>query len=95
MVCFRAVLHKRILAWIKLSAILQMLNENFDISFQILVTFLPGSPVGNKSALVQEMALRRTGDTPLFEQMVTNIYQYVIRPQWVNVWNSLVYTKFT
>ena len=40
------------------------LNENDRISIQISLTFVPRSPINNKAALVQVMALCRTGEKP-------------------------------
>ena len=47
------------------------LNENDRISIQISLKFVPRSPIHNKSALVQVMAWRQTGDKPLPEPMLT------------------------
>ena len=47
------------------------LNENVSILIQISVKFVPKGPIDNKSALVQVMACRRTGDKPLSEPMIT------------------------
>ena len=44
-----------------------LLNENDRILIWISVKFVPRSPIGNKPALVQVMAWRRTGDKPLPE----------------------------
>ena len=46
------------------------LNENDRIPIQISLKFVSRSPIDNKPALVQVMAWRRTGDKPLFEQML-------------------------
>ena len=50
-----------------------LLNENDRISIQISLKFVPRSPIDNKSALVQVMAWRRTGDKPLPELMLTQL----------------------
>ena len=47
------------------------LNENGTISIQILLKFVPKSPIDNKPVLVQLMAWRQTGDKPLPEPMMT------------------------
>ena len=41
------------------------LNENDRIPIQISLKYVSMSPIDNKSALVQVMAWRRTGDKPL------------------------------
>ena len=43
------------------------LNENDKIPIQISLKFVSSSPIENKQVLVQVMAWRRTGDTPLPE----------------------------
>ena len=48
-----------------------LLNENAKILIQISLKLVPSSPIDNKSAFVQVMAWRRTGDKPLPEQMMT------------------------
>ena len=48
------------------------LNENVKILIQISLQFVPRGPIDNKSALVQVMAWRRTGDKPLSEPMLTS-----------------------
>ena len=47
------------------------LNENDKIMIQISLKHIPRSSIYNKSALVQVMAWRRTGDKPLPETMMT------------------------
>ena len=47
------------------------MNENFCISIRISPKFAPKGPIDKKSALVQVMAWRRTGDKPLPEPMLT------------------------
>ena len=39
------------------------LTENVRIASQILIKFVPNGPIGNKSSLVQIMALRLSGYT--------------------------------
>ena len=46
---------------------------------QISLKFVPRSPVDNKSALVQVMAWRRTGDKPLPEPMLTQFTDAYMR----------------
>ena len=54
------------------------LNENDKIIIQISLKLVPRSPIENKSALVQVMAWRRTGDKPLPEPMMTQFtYTYM------------------
>ena len=48
-------------------------NERFCISIQISLKFVPKGSVDNKSALVQVMAWRRTGDKPLPEPVLTQV----------------------
>ena len=47
------------------------LNENYRITIQISLKFVPMSQVDNTPALVQVMAWRQTGDKPLSEPMLT------------------------
>ena len=47
------------------------LNENDRIRIQISMKYVPRSPIDNKTALVQVMAWRRTGDKPLPWPMMT------------------------
>ena len=47
-----------------------LLDENDIIPIQISLKFVSRSPINNKPALVQVMALHRTGDTPLHEPML-------------------------
>ena len=47
------------------------MNEKFLISIQISLKFVPKGQIDNKSALVQVIAWRRTGDKPLLEPMLT------------------------
>ena len=46
------------------------LNENDRIPIQIPLKFVLSSPIGNKLALVQVMAWRRSGNKPLSESMM-------------------------
>ena len=45
------------------------LNENLWILIKILLNFVPKCPIDNKPALIQVMALHRTGIKPLSEPM--------------------------
>ena len=45
------------------------MNEKLRILIRISLKFVPKGPIDNKSALVQVMAWRRTGDKPLREPM--------------------------
>ena len=47
------------------------INEKFSMWIQISQKFVPKGPIDNKSALVQIMAWRRTGDKPLPELRLT------------------------
>ena len=60
------------------------LNENVWISIKISPKFLTRGLITNIPALVLIMAWRRTGDTPLSEQMVVSLLTHicVTRPQW-------------
>ena len=55
------------------------LNENVRISIKISLKFVPEGPIDNKSALVQVMAWRRTGDKPLPELMLTQFNDVYMR----------------
>ena len=54
-------------------------NENVRISIQISLKFVPNGPIDNKSALVQVIAWRRTGDKPLPEPMLTQFIDAYMR----------------
>ena len=54
-------------------------NENDRITIQISLKFVPISPIDNTPALVQVMAWRRTGDTPLSEPMLTRFTDVYMR----------------
>ena len=47
------------------------LNENDNIPIEISLKLVPRGPSNNKSALVEVMARRRTGDKPLPEPVMT------------------------
>ena len=55
------------------------LYENARISIRISLKFVPKGPIDNKSALVQVMTWRRTGDKPLSEQMLTQFTDAYMR----------------
>ena len=48
------------------------MNENFCISSQISVKFVPTGVIDDKSALVQVMAWHQTSDKPLTEPTLTS-----------------------
>ena len=48
-------------------------NEKFSITINISLKFVPKGPIDNKSALVQVMVWRRTGDKPLPESKLAQI----------------------
>ena len=50
------------------------LNEDVRILIQILLKFVPMGSNDNKSASVQVMAWRRTGDKPWTEQTLTQFF---------------------
>ena len=56
------------------------MNEKFCISIQISLKFVSKGPVNNKSALVQVMACRPTGDNSLPEPMPTQFTQAAYMP---------------
>ena len=58
-----AILADDIFKWI-------FMNEKLLILIRISLKFVPKGPIVNKSALVQVMAWRRTGDKPLTEPML-------------------------
>ena len=62
-------------------------NENLRISIKISLKCVPKGPVNNIPALVQIMAWRQPGDTPLSEPMMVRLLRHicVTRPQWVKV----------
>ena len=55
------------------------LNEKFRILIQISPQFAPKRPIDNKSALVQVMSLRRTGNRPLSEAMMIQFIDAYMR----------------
>ena len=55
------------------------LNENDRIPIRISLKFVPRSPNGNKPALVQVMAWRRSGDKPLPEVMLAQLTDAYMR----------------
>ena len=61
------------------------LNEDVLISLKIPLKFVPRGPINHIPALVQIMAWRRPGDTPLSEPMLVFVPTHicVTRPQWV------------
>ena len=62
------------------------LSENIGSLIQISPKFLPKGPIYNKSALVQVMAWRQTGDKPLPEAMMTQFTDtYMGTRGWFNL----------
>ena len=55
------------------------LNENDRIPIHISLKYVPMSPVDNKTALIQVMAWRRTGDKPLHGLMMTQFIDAYMR----------------
>ena len=55
------------------------LNENDRIPIQISLKYVPGSPIDNKAALVQEIAWRWIGGKPLSEPMPTRFTDAYMR----------------
>ena len=55
------------------------LNENDRIPIRISLKYVPRSPIDNKLALVQVMAMRRTGVNPLPEPMMTQFIDAYMR----------------
>ena len=55
------------------------LNGNVGISIKISLKFVPKGPINNKSALVQVMAWRQTGDKPLPERVLTQFTDKYMR----------------
>ena len=53
--------------------------KKFGISMQISLKFVPMGPIDYKSALVQVMAWRRTGDKPLPEPMLAQFTDAYMR----------------
>ena len=47
------------------------MNENVYILIRISLKFVPKGPIDNKSALVQVITCRQTGDKPFPEPMLT------------------------
>ena len=60
-------------------------NENCCIFIKFSLKYVCKGPIDNKSALVQIMALRWSGDKPLSEPMMISLPTHICitRPQWV------------
>ena len=56
-----------------------LLNENVRILIQISLKFVPVGSIDDKTALVQVMAWRHTGDKPLPEAMLTQFTEAYMR----------------
>ena len=50
-----------------------------EFLFKFSLKFVPRGPIDSKLSLVQEMALRRTGDKPLPEPMMTQFTDSYMR----------------
>ena len=61
-------------------------NENVWISINISLKFVPRGPINDIPTMVQVVACRRPGDTPLSEPMMVRLPTHicVTRPQWVS-----------
>ena len=55
------------------------MNKKCYIAIRISLKFVPKGHIDNKSALVQVMAWRRTGDKPLPEAMLTQFNEAYLR----------------
>ena len=55
------------------------MNEEFRISIQILLKFVPRGPIDNNPALVGIMALRQIGDKPLSQPLLTRFNDAYMR----------------
>ena len=55
------------------------MNEKLCISIRISLKLVPKGPIDNKSALVQAMACRLTGDKPLPEPTLTQLADAYMR----------------
>ena len=68
------------------------LNENFRISNEISLRFVPKGPINNVPALIRIMAWRRPGDKPLSEPIIVRSVTHicVARSQWVKfMWENV------
>ena len=67
---------------------MDLFNENvWRVSIKISLKFVPRGLINNTLALVQIMAVHRSGDKPLSEQMIASLqtHKCVTQPQWVNI----------
>ena len=55
------------------------INEKFCISIRISLKFVPKGPIDNRSALVQVMAWRWTGDKPSLEPVLSQFTDAYMR----------------
>ena len=71
-------------------------NENFRISIEFSLKFVPKGPINNIPALVQIVAWRRPGDKPLSESMMVRLLTQicVTRPQCVNMFSMFLQSEF-
>ena len=56
-----------------------LLNDNYRNPIKISQKYVPRGPIGNKAALAQVMAWRRTGDKPLPGPMMTQFFDAYMR----------------
>ena len=61
------------------SALPSIISANFRVMIQISLELVPRGRIDDKSALVQVMAWRRTGDRPLAEPVLT---QFIVLGSW-------------
>ena len=68
-------------------------KEKFCTSILISLKCVPLDLIDNKSALVQVMAWRRTGDKPLPEPMVTLFIGVYMWSRGVNAWRKITFCR--
>ena len=71
------------------------LNENIRTSINMSLKFVPKGKINNKSALVEVMAWRRTGDKPLSEPMLPSSQTHICgtRGRWITHLDASCRTK--
>ena len=57
-------------------------NENDRIPIQISLKFVPNGSIDNEPALVQVIALRQTGNKPLFSQSTMLVNNHYLNQCW-------------
>ena len=55
------------------------MNEKFCVLIRISLKFVPKGPINNIPALIQIMACRQSGDTPLSEPIMTQCIDAYMR----------------